>query len=77
MSDPIGVIRRDIDEDLSLRGSDINIEIKKKGVLSRRKYLHVSGSVDKEVSKSKILEIVGYHAGDNFTVVDELTLKTS
>ena len=77
MSDPVGVIRRDIDEDISLRGADISIEIKKKGVFSRRKYIRVYGTVDKEVAKSKILEIVGYHAGDNFTVVDELTLKTS
>jgi hypothetical protein len=75
MSDVINTIRRDVDDDSSIHANGINIQVETKGFFPRRKFIHITGSVDKESDKNKVMQIVNHHAGDNFNVVNDLMIK--
>ena len=75
MSDITDMIMRDIEADVSIKTHTISIETDSKGFLRRRKILRLVGTVHSEASKEKASRIAEHHAGDNYDVVNELTIK--
>ncbi len=75
MSDVINTIRRDVDDDSSIHANGINIQVETKGFLPRRKFIHITGAVERESDKNKVMQIVNHHAGDNFNIVNDLMIK--
>ena len=75
MSDVISMIMRDIEDDNSIKARDIIVEAKAKGLVKRRRYVHIHGSIDSTVAKDKVTRIAEHHAGDNYDVVNELAVK--
>ena len=75
MSDIINTIRRDIEDDFTINASELNLEVEKKGFIPRRKIIHILGAVENETSKSKIEQICTHHAGDNYTIVNDLLIR--
>lgn len=71
----IEMILREIEDDISINGRGVNVELSGKGVLKRRKAIRLIGSVDSELQKQKVKGIAEHHAGDQFTVLDELSVK--
>jgi hypothetical protein len=75
MSDVIDMIRRDIQDDASIKSHDILLETKAKGLVRRRKFIRIHGATDSQLAKDKVTRIAEHHAGDNFDIVNELIVK--
>ncbi len=75
MSDIINTIRREIEDDFTINASVLNFEVEKKGFIPRRTIIRVLGSVENQNSKSKIEQICTHHAGNNYTVVNDLQVR--
>jgi hypothetical protein len=75
MSDVINMIMRDIEDDPSIKSHDIALDAKSKGFLRRRRFIRITGAVNSDLSVSKVEKIAQHHAGDNYDVVNELTVK--
>jgi hypothetical protein len=75
MSDVISMIRRDITDDDSIKSRDIILEAKAKGLVKRRRFIRIHGSVNSQLAKDKVTRIAEHHAGDNYDIVNELSVK--
>jgi hypothetical protein len=75
MSDIQNMILREIADDISIHAHDIALDIKAKGFPRRRKYITIHGSVQSEHEIKKVTQIAEHHAGDNYTVINELHVK--
>ncbi len=75
MSDIVSMIMRDIEEDVTLQVSGLGVELQSKGILGRRKYIRVTGTVKSDLEREKMSRIAAYHAGDAYEVVNETTLR--
>jgi osmotically-inducible protein OsmY len=75
MSEITDTIMRDIEADASIKAHTISIEVDAKGFLKRRRIIRLVGTVHSEASKEKASWIAEHHAGDNYDVVNELTIK--
>jgi len=75
MSDVIDMIRRDIEDDHSIKSHDILLEVKAKGFIRRRKFIRIHGATNSQQSKDKAAQIAQHHAGENFDVINELIVK--
>ena len=75
MSDIDTMIRRDIEDDPSIQVKALTVELRRKGLLPRRRFVHVGGTVQTEREKSRIDQIARHHAGDAYTVVNEVKLN--
>ncbi|UCF99961.1 MAG: hypothetical protein JSV89_10595 [Spirochaetaceae bacterium] len=71
----IEMVLREIEDDISINGRGVNVELSGKGVLKRRKTIRLIGSVDSEAQRQKVKRIAEHHAGDQYTVLDELSVK--
>jgi hypothetical protein len=71
----IEMIQRDIEDDNSINGRGVRVELSGRGFLKRKKSIRLSGSVDSESQREKVKNIAQHHAGDQYTVVDELSVK--
>ena len=72
MSDVDAVIRRDIEDDVTIKVKALAVEIRRKGVFPRRRFLYVGGIVPTEHAKAKIDHIAHHHAGDAYRVVNDV-----
>lgn len=75
MADIVDMVRRDIEDDISINSHGVKLEAKIEGWLGRRKSLIISGIVENEIEKGKILKVAEHHAGDVYRVVNKLSLK--
>ena len=75
MSDIDTMIRRDIEDDPSIQAKALTVEFRHKGLFPRRRMVHVGGIVQTEHEKSRIDQIAHHHAGDAYTVVNEVKLR--
>jgi osmotically-inducible protein OsmY len=76
MSDITSIIRRDIEDDVSINSHGVKIEIKSGGLFGRKK-LYLSGTVGTETEKEKVSRIAEHHAGNAYEVVDDLSVKAT
>ncbi len=72
----IKMILRDIEDDNSINARGVNVELSGQGLLKRRKSVRLIGSVDSEMQRQKIKRIAVHHAGNQYTVLDELSVKS-
>jgi len=73
----IEMVLRDIEDDNSINARGVNVELSGQGFLKRRKSIHLIGSVDSEMQRQKVKRIAEHHAGDQYAVLDELSIKAS
>ena len=76
MSDIQNLILRDIEDDPTITAKGITVEIQSKGFLKKTKTVHLVGSVNSETEKKKAIQIAVHFAGDNYDVIDDLTVKS-
>ena len=69
------LIMRNIEEDNSINSRGVNVELVSRGVLKRRKSVRLFGTVDSESQRQKVKRIAEHHAGDQYDIIDELTVK--
>ena len=72
----IEMILRDIEDDNSINARGVNVELSGQGFLKRRKSVRLIGTVDSEMQRQKIKHIAEHHAGDQYAVLDELSIKS-
>jgi hypothetical protein len=68
MVDVIEMIRRDVSEDGLLKIHGFTVELAKKGLLPRKQTLRVSGTVERDLDRRKLEQIVTHHVGDTYSV---------
>ena len=71
----VEMILRDIEDDHTINAHGVNVELSQKGLLKRRKSVRLIGSVDSEMQRQKVRRIAEHHAGDQYEIQDELTVK--
>lgn len=74
MTDLESMIMRDIEDDSSIDANDIVLRTASRGFLKKRKTIHVEGFVNTELAREKVTKIAEHHAGDNFSVSNELAV---
>ena len=77
MNDITSMIRRDIEDDVSINSHGVKIEIQSGGLFVRRKKLYLSGTVGSEMEKEKVSRIAEHHAGDAYEVVNDLSVRAT
>ena len=75
MSDISNMILRDIEDDVSITGKDISVQVVGKGILKRKRQIRLTGSVGSEAEKRKAGQIAVHHAGSGYEVVNDLIVK--
>ncbi|MFW6312719.1 MAG: hypothetical protein ACOC2N_02415 [Spirochaetota bacterium] len=75
MADIVEMIRRDIEDDVSIEARGLIVDIDRKGVLVKHDIVRVSGSVSSEQERDKIREIVDHHAGSTYKVDFNVSVK--
>lgn len=75
MKDILELIKRDIEDDISINTNGIKIEIKRRSIVKRRKTIHIFGAVPSEREKQLVTRIAEHHAGDRYGVINELVVK--
>ena len=75
MEKVIEMILREIEDDNSINGRGINVELSSRGLLKRRKSVRLVGSVDSEAQRQKVKRIAEHHAGRQYMVLDDLSVK--
>jgi osmotically-inducible protein OsmY len=76
MDKVVELILRDIEDDNSINSRGVNVELSGKGFLKRKKSVRLFGSVDSKMDKEKVKRIAEHHTGDQYQVLDELTIKS-
>ncbi len=69
------LIMRNIEEDNSINARGVKVELVSRGVLKRRKSVRLFGTVDSESQKQKVKRIAEHYKGDQYDIIDELTVK--
>jgi osmotically-inducible protein OsmY len=72
----VELILRDIEDDNSINAHRVNVELSGKGFLKKKKSVRLFGSVNSKVEKEKVRRIAEHHGGDQYQVLDELTIKS-
>ena len=75
MTDLVSTIMKDIQDDGLINATDVVMDITSKGFFQRRKFLRIHGSVKTEMEKKKVIQMAEHHSGDNYSILDELTVK--
>jgi osmotically-inducible protein OsmY len=75
MADVVGMVMREIEDDVTIASKDISVQIESKGILKRKKTLKLNGSVGSEAEKRKAGQIAAHHAGQAYEVVNELLVR--
>lgn len=75
MSDIQSMIMRDIEQDPTITAKGITVEIQSKGFLKKAKTVRLVGSANSEAEKKKAKQIAVHFAGDNYDVIDDITVK--
>lgn len=75
MADIIDMIRRDVEDDASLKVRGFLVDTYSKGFLVKRKTIRVSGRVTNQHDRDKIESIVHHHVGDGFDVEMQVQVK--
>ena len=75
METVLQLIMRGIEDDNSINARRVKIELVSRGVLKRRKSVRLFGTVDSESQRQKVKRIAEHHAGDQYDIIDELTVK--
>jgi hypothetical protein len=75
MEDLLELIKRDIEDDISINTNGIKIEIKRRSIVKRRKTIHIFGSVPSEREKKLVTSIAEHHGGDRYSVLNELVVN--
>ncbi len=75
MADIIEMIRRDVEDDVSLKVRAFTVDMLKKGFLVKRKTIRVSGRVANEHDRDKIAGIVNHHAGDGYDIEIDIRVE--
>lgn len=76
MADIQNMIMRDIEDDPTITAKGITVEIQSRGFLKKTKTVRLVGSVNTEAEKKKAKQIAVHFAGDNYDVIDDLTVKS-
>jgi len=72
----VELILRDIEDDISINAHRVNVELSGKGFLKTKKSVRLFGSVDSKMDKEKVKRSAEHHAGAQYQVLDELTVKS-
>lgn len=75
MADIVEMIRRDIEDDISIRPSGLIVDRERKGLLVKHDIVRVSGRVSSEQERTKIRRIVDHHAGETYKVEFDVSVK--
>ena len=68
MADIIEMIRRDVEDDVSLKIHGFTVDMETKGFLVKHKTVRVGGRVAHQHDRDKLEGIVNHHIGDSYTV---------
>lgn len=71
----IDLIKRNIEDDNSIKVTGIKIDISGKSLLGKKKQIRFSGKIDSEMSKKNVTRIAEHHAGNRYEVINELAVK--
>ena len=71
----VEMILRDIEDDNTINARGVNVEFSGKGVLKKRKTVRLIGSVESEAEREKVRRIAEHHAGDQYQIEDDLTVR--
>lgn len=74
MKDLIAEIMAEIESDPTIDAKEVNLDLKSKGFLKRRKILTVNGVVKSTAEKNAVMGIVKRQAGDNYDLNDKLVV---
>ena len=77
MKTVLELIMRGIEDDSSINARGVKVELVSRGVLKMRKSVRLFGTVDSESQRQKVKRIAEHHTGDQYDVLDELTVKES
>ncbi len=77
MSEARDAIVKDIEDDVTIKVSNLIAEDFKKGIFPRRRFIRITGSVKTEQEREKIGSIADHHARDNYGVINEVVVKGS
>ncbi len=75
MADIVEMIRRDIEDDITIKPSGLIVDMERKGLLVKHDIVRVSGRVSSDRDRSKIRRIVDHHAGDTYKVDFDVSVK--
>lgn len=76
MSDVERFIMADVENEPGIDAGKIGLEIKRgKGLLNRRKVLHIFGTVDSEEAKRRVQRIAEKQVGDRYDLSNDLKVK--
>ncbi len=75
MPDIVQTIVSNIEDDPTLKVRKLDVRlVKAGGLFNRRKSIQVTAEVDSEQAKTKVIQIAQRWAGDNFDVVNNVTV---
>ncbi len=78
MPDIVQTILSNIEDDPTLKVRKLDVRlVKGKGLFNRRKVVQVTGEVDSEQSKTKVIQIAQRWAGDNYDVVNKISVGSA
>ena len=66
MADLIEKIMSEIESDRAINAREISLDMTSKGFLKKSRTLNNNGMVESPAEKSRVVEIVKKHAGDNY-----------
>lgn len=75
MPDIERVVLDHIQNEPALSKDTIGVEVQSSGLFRRRKRLHLYGSVHSQAEKERAERIAEKEGGDNYDVVNDLTIK--
>jgi len=75
MPDITQTIMAEIEADPAIKATDIGLDIESRGLLKKKKFLHVRGAVHSQDQVDRVEKIVQRHAGDSYEVVNHLLIK--
>jgi hypothetical protein len=68
------VLMDELESDPLIDTKGISIQLRPKGFLRRKKAIHILGTINSEEAKNKVTQIAEKHAGDAYTVINELVV---
>jgi len=75
MADIVEMIRRDIEDDISIKPRGLTVDKERKGLLVKHDVVRVAGQVSSDQERRKIRSIVDHHAGETYKVEFDVSVK--
>ena len=76
MADIAEMIRRDVEDDVTIKVHGLIVDAAKKGFLVKKQVLTISGTVANEHERDKIVKIANHHAGKAYDFDIKIQVKS-